>query len=58
VQASIANSGQTGSYAQGAPVALHVPPDALRVLAPGAPAMAIGSGVDAEGERAPAVATH
>jgi spermidine/putrescine transport system ATP-binding protein len=58
VQATIANSGQTADYAQGTPVAVHVPADALRVLAPSAAATAIGSDVDAEGEPAPAVATH
>jgi spermidine/putrescine transport system ATP-binding protein len=36
IQASLANSGQTSSYAQGTPVAVHIPVDALRVLAPSA----------------------
>ncbi len=36
IQASIANSGDQGGFAQGTPVAVHVPVDALRVLAPGA----------------------
>jgi spermidine/putrescine transport system ATP-binding protein len=36
IQASLANTGQTSSYAQGTPVAVHIPADALRVLAPSA----------------------
>jgi ABC-type Fe3+/spermidine/putrescine transport system ATPase subunit len=36
LQASIANTGQTDGYRQGTPVAVHVPADALRVLAGGA----------------------
>jgi hypothetical protein len=38
IQASIANSGQASAYAQGTPVAVHIPVDALRVLMPSAPA--------------------
>jgi spermidine/putrescine transport system ATP-binding protein len=34
VQASVVNSGHTDAYRQGTPVAVQVPPDALRVLAP------------------------
>jgi hypothetical protein len=33
LQASIANTGDTDSYQQGTPVSVHIPPDALRVLA-------------------------
>src|SRR5205823_5266479 len=36
VQASIANTGEPTTYASGTPVAVHVPADALRVLAPSA----------------------
>ncbi len=36
IQASIANTGHTDSYAQGTPVSVHIPVDALRVLAPSA----------------------
>ena len=36
VQASVVNTGGTDAYTQGTPVAVHVPPDALRVLAPAA----------------------
>ena len=36
IQATIANSGETGTYDQGDPVAVHIPVDALRVLAPAA----------------------
>jgi spermidine/putrescine transport system ATP-binding protein len=56
VQASIANTGEAASWAQGTPVAVHVPPDALRVLAPGplAPARAP---LSAEPETASAVAS-
>jgi spermidine/putrescine transport system ATP-binding protein len=32
LQASIVNTGQTEQYSQGTPVALYIPPDALRVL--------------------------
>jgi spermidine/putrescine transport system ATP-binding protein len=32
LQASIANTGEASGYPQGTPVAVHVPPDALRVL--------------------------
>ncbi len=39
VQSSIANMGGTGTYQQGTPVSVHVPPEALRVLDPG-PALA------------------
>jgi spermidine/putrescine transport system ATP-binding protein len=34
LQASIANTGTAEAWAQGTPVLIHVPPDALRVLAP------------------------
>ncbi|HEY3773209.1 MAG TPA: ABC transporter ATP-binding protein [Solirubrobacteraceae bacterium] len=33
LQVSITNTGDTGAYAQGTPVAVHIPIDALRVLA-------------------------
>jgi spermidine/putrescine transport system ATP-binding protein len=35
VQSSITNTGSTAQYAQGTPVSVYVPPDALRVLGPG-----------------------
>jgi spermidine/putrescine transport system ATP-binding protein len=35
IQASIANTGESIAYQQGTPVAIHIPADALRVLAPG-----------------------
>jgi spermidine/putrescine transport system ATP-binding protein len=56
VQASIANTGDSTMYGQGTPVAVHVPPDALRVLAPG-PALGAVSELSSEPEPAPAV-TH
>jgi spermidine/putrescine transport system ATP-binding protein len=56
IQASIANSGQAGSWPQGTPVAVHIPADALRVLAPGPLAPTL-SHVSAEPEPAPAVAS-
>jgi spermidine/putrescine transport system ATP-binding protein len=56
VQASIPNVGESTSYAQGTPVAVHVPVDALRVLAP-APAPGAPAEVPAEPEPAPAVAS-
>ncbi len=56
IQASITNTGDPTTYAQGTPVAVHVPPDALRVLAPG-PAPGVDVGATAEPEPAPAV-TH
>ncbi len=35
LQASVPNDGvDLGSHEQGAPVSVHVPPDALRILAP------------------------
>jgi spermidine/putrescine transport system ATP-binding protein len=37
LQASVANTGATGGHAQGTPVSVHVPVDALRVLGPQAP---------------------
>jgi spermidine/putrescine transport system ATP-binding protein len=37
IQASVANTGESEGYRQGTPVAVHVPPDALRVLASGPP---------------------
>jgi hypothetical protein len=36
LQASLTNTGESAAYAQGTPVAVHVPPEALRVLAPAA----------------------
>ena len=33
LQASITNTGDTGGYVQGTPVSVHIPVDALRVLA-------------------------
>jgi spermidine/putrescine transport system ATP-binding protein len=59
VQASIANTGESTTYASGTPVAVHVPVDALRVLAPstGGPAAAPGE-VTAEPERAAVVASR
>ncbi len=56
IQASIANRGQAASWAQGTPVAVHIPADALRVLAPGPVAAAL-SDVSAEPEPAPVVAS-
>jgi spermidine/putrescine transport system ATP-binding protein len=57
VQASIANTGAHGDFAQGTPVAVHVPPDALRVLAPGGSPPA--DGAPAPGQPvAPAVAAQ
>ncbi len=46
MQASIANTGGSGAWAQGTPVLVHVPPDALRVLAspPDGDATAIADG--------------
>lgn len=55
VQASIPNMGDATAHAQGTPLAVQVPPDALRVLA-GGPAGVVGSGVPADPEPAPAVA--
>jgi spermidine/putrescine transport system ATP-binding protein len=34
LQASVPNDGDLASHEQGAPVSIHVPPDALRILAP------------------------
>jgi ABC-type Fe3+/spermidine/putrescine transport system ATPase subunit len=56
IQASIANTGQEGSFAQGTPVAVQIPADALRVLAPG-PVAAATSDLSAEPEPAPVVAS-
>ncbi len=56
VQASIANTGEAASWAQGTPVAVHVPPDALRVLAPG-PLAPAHAPLSAEPETASAVAS-
>ncbi|HZE05920.1 MAG TPA: TOBE domain-containing protein, partial [Solirubrobacteraceae bacterium] len=55
VQASIANTGDSIAYAQGTPVAVHVPADALRVLAPGPPPV-VDHGMPAVPEPAPAPA--
>jgi spermidine/putrescine transport system ATP-binding protein len=57
VQASIANTGDSTTYAQGTPVAVHVPTDALRVLAPSRAPAEGAHEVSDEPERAPAVAT-
>ncbi|MBV8219132.1 MAG: ABC transporter ATP-binding protein [Solirubrobacterales bacterium] len=56
VQVSLANTGEAAAYAQGTPVAVHVPADALRVLGAG-PLAASGREVEAEPEPAPAVAS-
>ena len=49
VQASVANTGDTDAYRQGTPVAVQVPPDALRVLAPSAGSGTVAaSGVEGE----------
>ena len=50
LQASIANTGGAGGYAQGTPVAVHVPPDALRVL--GGDARALEPDLDSAAESA------
>ena len=52
IQASVANTGGASVYRQGTPVAVHVPPDALRVLAAGAPAGPV-AGAERPGELAP-----
>ncbi len=42
LQVSVTNTGDTGAHPQGTPVSLHIPPDALRVLAdPGAAAASV-----------------
>ena len=51
VQVSVANTGETDAYRQGTPVAVQVPPDALRVLAPSGAAGAVAAG-RVEGEPA------
>ena len=56
IQASLANTGQTSSYPRGTPVAVHVPVDALRVLAAGAPDPALARPDDAPPEPAEALA--
>jgi ABC-type Fe3+/spermidine/putrescine transport system ATPase subunit len=56
VQVSIANTGEAEAYAQGTPVAVHMPSDALRVLAPG-PVLATRGELSPELEPAPAVAS-
>jgi spermidine/putrescine transport system ATP-binding protein len=56
VQVSIANTGDAAGYAQGTPVAVHVPPDALRVLASG-PVAGATRDLSAEPEPAPVVAS-
>jgi spermidine/putrescine transport system ATP-binding protein len=56
VQVSIANTGEAEAYAQGTPMAVHVPSDALRVLTPG-PVVSTRSDLSAEPEPAPAVAS-
>jgi spermidine/putrescine transport system ATP-binding protein len=57
VQVSITNTGDSSGYAQGTPVAVHVPPDALRVLAPSGGGPAAEAAEPAEPEPAPAVAS-
>jgi ABC-type Fe3+/spermidine/putrescine transport system ATPase subunit len=57
MQVSIANTGDAAPYAQGTPVAVHVPADALRVLAPSPLAAAPAGDVGASPEPAPAVAS-
>ncbi len=57
VQASISNTGDSTTYASGTPVAVHVPADALRVLAPSAGGPVAPGDVPAEPEAAPAVAS-
>jgi ABC-type Fe3+/spermidine/putrescine transport system ATPase subunit len=37
LQASVANTGEAGGFAQGAPVSVHIPADALRMLGAEAP---------------------
>jgi spermidine/putrescine transport system ATP-binding protein len=56
VQVSIANTGDAAGYAQGTPVAVHVPPDALRVVGSG-PMPAAAREVGAAPEPAPVVAS-
>jgi spermidine/putrescine transport system ATP-binding protein len=57
VQASIANTGEPTTYASGTPVAVHVPADALRVLAPSTREPGAAGELTAEPEAAPAVAS-
>ncbi len=52
LQASVANTGAGGDFAQGTPVAVHVPADALRVLSPQAPPPAEPEAAAAESEAA------
>ena len=49
VQAQMTNTGDTANYRQGTAVLLHVPPEALRVLAAGT-----GSSVDSSADASPA----
>jgi spermidine/putrescine transport system ATP-binding protein len=58
IQASIANTGQDSSYPQGTPVAVQIPPDALRVLAPSAPVGAPAAPADPVPEPAQALAAQ
>jgi spermidine/putrescine transport system ATP-binding protein len=48
LQASIANTGDTDGFPQGTPVAVHIPADALRILAGAAPSGAEAGASDAE----------
>jgi spermidine/putrescine transport system ATP-binding protein len=56
IQVSIANTGGADGYRQGTPVCVHVPPDALRVLA-ASPAGQQPSGAATESPPAPALST-
>jgi ABC-type thiamine transport system ATPase subunit len=56
IQVSIANSGGADSHSQGTPVCVHVPPDALRVLA-ATPADQAPTGAATESPPAPTLAT-
>ena len=58
IQASIANTGDATGYAQGTPVAVHIPADALRVLAPARVAPAPEAGAEPAAAAAPAVAAQ
>jgi spermidine/putrescine transport system ATP-binding protein len=58
IQASIANTGETSSLAQGTPVAVQIPVDALRVLAPAAPVRPPPGSADEAPEPAQALAAQ